>query len=215
MKGLDWRALKMFLTRSADIGLIPMYDLMNHHNGLINTKLEREASGSLAVYALVDIPAGDPIYNTYARAGGESTVDVFNTYGFVDGYPQLWSWNDDDIARRAKDPWDRARRRFGRGCAEAPDAGDDCLHVEPNTAHDEVLLVSPTHAALLPSKGLVRTLGNARRTAAEWEVHVATHHANLRASHARALGASAATVLAALPTTLEEDEALIPVEQRR
>lgn len=73
---MDWKALKIYLTRAADIGLIPIYDLMNHHNGKINTVLERDAGGGLKVIALNDIPANSNIYNTYARSGWESSVDV-------------------------------------------------------------------------------------------------------------------------------------------
>lgn len=85
MTDIDWNAFKMFLTRAADIGLVPLYDLMNHHNGKINTRLERDDSGGLKVYATDDIPENYPIYNTYARSGIESTVDTFNTYGKYPG----------------------------------------------------------------------------------------------------------------------------------
>ena len=81
MTDIHWNAFKMFLTRAADIGLVPVYDLMNHHNGKINTSLERDESGGLKVYATDDIAENHPIYNTYARSGIESTVDTFNTYG--------------------------------------------------------------------------------------------------------------------------------------
>ena len=82
--------LKANITRTADIGLIPMYSTLNHHNGQVNTRLERDEDGELSVYALHDIPPNTPLYLTYGRSGLQSSVDVFNTYGFVEEYPQLW-----------------------------------------------------------------------------------------------------------------------------
>jgi hypothetical protein len=88
---VEMRAFKIFLTRAADIGLIPMYgkfrddigrkvanmipltaihsDLMNHHNGLINTYLERTDDGmGLKVSALTDIAPGEQIFNTVSTS---------------------------------------------------------------------------------------------------------------------------------------------------
>ena len=81
MTEIDWSVFKMFSTRRADVGLVPLYDLMNHHNGKINTIQERDESGGLKVYATDDIAENHPIYNTYARSGIQSTGDTFNTFG--------------------------------------------------------------------------------------------------------------------------------------
>ena len=40
MTDLDFQAFKIDLTRSMTSGLVPIYDLMNHHNGKINTYIE-------------------------------------------------------------------------------------------------------------------------------------------------------------------------------
>ena len=215
MTELDWKALTMFLTRSADLGLVPMYDLMNHHNGLINTKLQVDQEGALSVLALTDIPADAPIYNTYARSGMESTVDVFNTYGFVEDYPQLWRWDDEHLVQLSQENKDHAYHRYGMSNSDANNDRGDRLQFEPNAHHHEVLVISPTLAALLPTKQLVQTLGNAQRSLEEWQLLIIAHHANLRSSHANALGHSAMTILNELPTTIEEDEVLIPDEKRR
>ena len=50
--------LLMFITRSSDRGLIPIYSLMNHHNGLINTRLVVDNDGGLAVVTTVDVKKG-------------------------------------------------------------------------------------------------------------------------------------------------------------
>jgi len=213
MSDLDWKALIMYLTRAADIGLVPMYDLMNHHNGRINTRLEVDDKRALSVIALTDIPAGEPIFLTYARGGTESSVDVFNGYGFVEDYPQLWEWNDEELMQLSRTNQNHAYGRYGMGNAHA--YREDDLQFVPNTEHHEVLMISPTLAALLPTKALVYTLGNARRPMADWEKLIAAHHSNLRISHANALADSAERTLAGLPTTIEEDELIIREEKSR
>lgn len=215
MTDLDWKALLSFLTRAADLGLVPMYDLMNHHNGRINTKLEVDKEGALSVIALVDIPAEAPIFNTYARSGWESTVDVFNTYGFVEDYPQLWRWNDDNLTELTQANKDHANQRYGMSNSDSNDNPSDRLQFEPNTHHHEVLVLSPKLAALLPTKDLVSPLGNEQRSLADWKERIDAHHANLRASHANALADSAMAILDGLPSTIEDDERIVTDEKHR
>ena len=78
-----------------------------------------------------------------------------------------------------------------------------------------MLVISPTLAALLPTKEVTQILGNAQRSLEEWQQLSVAHHANLRASYANALHDSAMALLNKLPTTIEEDEVLIPDERRR
>lgn len=212
---LDWKGLMMLITRASDIGLVPMYDLMNHHNGLINTRLLRDGEGGLYVIALNDIPAYAPIYNTYAREGIESSVDVFNTYGFVEAYPQLWRWNDERLEQLSQENPDHAYHRFGMSNSDGNNDRDDRLHFEPNTHYYEVLVISPTLAALSPSKQLVNILGNDQQSLEEWQTQIITHHANLRVSHVVAFHDTLQTILRELPTTIEEDEILILDEKKR
>lgn len=212
---LDWKALLMHLTRAADIGLVPMYDLMNHHNGLINTKLQIDAEGGLSVIARTKIPANGPIYNTYARSGEESTVDIFNTYGFVEDYPQIWRWSDETLVQLAQENKDHAYNRYGMNNSDENKNPGDRLHFEPNSHHYEVLVISPTLAALSPTKQMAQTLGNEQRSLGAWQKTIHFHHANLRSSHANAMHDSAMAILNQLPTTIEEDELLVPDEKRR
>jgi len=213
MSNLDWKALIMYLTRAADIGLVPAYDLINHHNGRINTRLEVDDEGAMSVIALTDISAGEPIFLTYARGGTKSSVDIFNTYGFTEDYPQLWEWSDNELKQLSRTNGNHAYGRYGMGNSDANRR--DRLRFIPNTEHHEVLVISPTLAALLPTKALVATLGNARRSMADWEKLIATHHSNLRIVHASALVDSAKGILAGLPTTIEDDEVIIREDKRR
>ena len=151
---IEMRAFKIFLTRAADIGLIPMYgkgiaerihvnlnsighsltfdsDLMNHHNGLINTHLQRTDDGKgLKVIALTDIAPNEQIYNTYARSGWESSAEVFLTYGFVEDYPQLWQWSDEELDAKIEENGSHHYSRY---------IGNKESAFEPNSMKYEVL----------------------------------------------------------------------------
>ena len=212
------RALILFITRAADCGIVPLYDLMNHHNGLINTHLTVDEEGGLSVIATTAIEPNEPIYNTYARSGFESTIDVFNSYGFVEDYPQLWRWSDVDMVRLAEEDPNHAFGRYvGPNHEEDNNWGVDRngMALEPNSHHYEILVVSPTLAALHPTKALVQVLGNGRRSMEEWKVEIDHHHATVRQSHVNAMHDSAQTILYELPTTIKEDENTILPNERR
>ena len=205
MTDLEFKGFKIFLTRAADLGMLPMYDLMNHHNGKINTYLRRDNDGGLLVHSLTDIPVGAPIYNTYARSGWESTIDSFNTYGFVEDYPQLWRWTDTESGQLSEY---HAHLRY------VTESEDHNLP-DPNSSSHEVLVISPTLAALSPSKTLTHFLGNAQQSTEEWQNQIKSHHLHLRSSYVNILRDSAMTILDGLPTTIEFDERLIPSEKMR
>ncbi len=203
MTDIDFKAFKMYLTRASDLGMLPMYDLMNHHNGKINTYLRRRGDGGLLVTSLTDIPAGAPIYNTYARSGWESTIDSFNTYGFVEDYPQLWRWDDMESGHQLSEY--RAQDRYVKD-SEGHDLPD------PNSDLHEILVISPTLAALSPSKDLTYYLGNQQLSLDGWVELIESHHLHLRSSYVSALRHSAMKILTDLPTTIEVDERLIASE---
>ncbi|KAL7465983.1 hypothetical protein ACHAXS_006295, partial [Conticribra weissflogii] len=202
---VEWRALLIATTRSSDRGLIPMYDLMNHHNGLINTRLSVDDIG-FVVTASTDIAANEQIYSTYARSGWVSSVDLFNTYGFVEDYPQIWRWTDENLERLTSEDERHAHRRHGSVMGRV---------FEPNSNHYEVLVLSPTLSALSPTKELVAPLGNWNLSLDEWTELIAKHHITLRASYAYAMRESALVLLESLPTTIEEDKKILQFEKRR
>ena len=225
MTDLDFRAFKLYLTRSMDLGIVPMYDLMNHHNGKINTYIKDDDEGGVYVMSLLDIPAGFPIYNTYGRSGLQPTNKLFTTYGFVEDYPQLWEWNDSDLDRIAQEKEDHSYHRYatrdsyyGNNDEENSyhlGGWDNRLNFEPNSPFYQVLVISPTLAALLPTKHLTGVLGNGQLSLEGWRNEINNHHATLRSSHVNALYDSAAAIMNSLPTTIEEDEGIIQRERRR
>ena len=225
MTDLDFQAFKIDLTRSMTSGLVPMYDLMNHHNGKINTYIEGDDDeGGVSVLSLVDIPAGFPIYNTYGRSGEKPTNDLFGQYGFVEDYPQLWRWNDSELEQLAQEKEDHAYHRYvTRGdndvnSDENPNhLGEwlNKLNFEPNSPFYEVLVISPTLAALLPTKHVTGVLGNGQLSLEGWRNEIDNHHATLRSSQVDAIYSNAMRILNSLPTTIEEDENIILHEKRR
>jgi hypothetical protein len=83
---------------------------------------------------------------------------------------------------------------------------DNKLNFEPNSPHYEVLVISPTLAALLPTKHLTGVLGNGQLSLEGWQNEINNHHATLRSSHVDALYDSVTRIMNSLPTTIEEDE---------
>jgi hypothetical protein len=224
MTNLDFQAFKIYLTRSMHLGLVPIYDLMNHHNGKINTYVEDDDEGGVSVLSLVDIPAGFPIYNTYGRSGEKPTNDLFGQYGFVEDYPQLWRWNDSELEQIAQEKEDHAYHRYVMRGDNDVNSDENSNHLgkwknklnfEPNSHFYEVLVISPTVAALLPTKHLTGVLGNGQLSLEEWRNEIDDHHATLRSTQVDAMYSNAMRTLNSLPTTIEQDENIILHEKRR
>ena len=179
---------------------------MNHHNGLINTRLERTDDGKgLKVITSTDISPNEQIWNTYARSGWESSVDVFLTYGFVEDYPQLWQWSDKELDKRNQDNTNYHLTRYT--------ANEESTAFEPNSSGFEILVLSPTLVALYPSKELVSILGNGQRSMEEWEKMTVEHHKILEHSHVADIEQSARALLQHVPTSIEEDEEILKREK--
>lgn len=179
---------------------------MNHHNGLINTRLERTDDGKgLKVITSTDISPNEQIWNTYARSGWESSIEVFLTYGFVEDYPQLWQWSDDELDKRNQEIADYHLTRYtGNGQRVAFD---------PNSSKFEILILSPTIVALYPSKELVSILGNGQRSMEEWEKMIAEHHKIIEHTHIADIEQSARALLEHVPTSIQEDEEILQREK--
>ncbi|KAL7548860.1 hypothetical protein ACHAWF_012131 [Thalassiosira exigua] len=93
--------------RGWDELMIPVMDMMNHGNGrLLNTD-HSSAHGvePVKVWASRDIAKGEDIYTTYnfcpdcgGRFKNYGTSDLLRDYGFVEGFPQRWFFDDQGIA---------------------------------------------------------------------------------------------------------------------
>jgi hypothetical protein len=85
---LTKQALLCFITRASAVGMVPIYDLFNHHNGLRNAKVQLTPEG-VQLMAVRPIPKGGQVYLSY---GIKSASTMFRDYGFVETWPQTWSW---------------------------------------------------------------------------------------------------------------------------
>jgi hypothetical protein len=96
--GGDWwmddastvKALVAFITRANAVGMTPIYDLLNHHNGLKNAKLFLTPEG-VALRTVRPVYKGEQLYLSY---GLKPAAQLFRDYGFVEAWPTLWSWKD-------------------------------------------------------------------------------------------------------------------------
>jgi hypothetical protein len=90
------QALLCFITRASAVGMVPIYDLLNHHNGERNAKLQLTEMG-VELIAFEPISAGQQIYLSY---GIKSASTMFRDYGFVEPWPQIWTWIDSPSSER-------------------------------------------------------------------------------------------------------------------
>jgi SET domain len=98
-------AVALAIQRGYDTEFIPIWDMFNHHNGLLNmaTNSLRSEEG-LRVWALRDIDAGQELFATYNYCtdcydvGDDwGTPGIYRDFGFVEDFPQMWPFLDHDI----------------------------------------------------------------------------------------------------------------------
>ena len=72
------------------LALAPLYDMFNHRNGKQwhNTRVAGGVGEPLRVYADRNVSAGEQLHLTY----GQGADRIFADYGFVEEYPQQWSF---------------------------------------------------------------------------------------------------------------------------
>lgn len=90
------QALLSFITRASAVGMIPIYDLLNHHNGKKNAKIALTESG-VQLMAFEAISSGEQIYISY---GIKSASTMYRDYGFVESWPQTWTWVEESSSDR-------------------------------------------------------------------------------------------------------------------
>jgi len=83
-------ALVAFISRASEVGMVPIYDLLNHHNGEKNAKLFLTETG-------VDLRTVRPVQRhqqLYLSYGLKTSFQMYRDYGFVESWPSLWSFRD-------------------------------------------------------------------------------------------------------------------------
>jgi hypothetical protein len=82
------QALFSFVTRASGVGMVPIYDLLNHHNGQRNVKLELTEEG-VQLTAVGPIAAGGEMFLSY---GIKLASTMYRDYGFLEAWPQIWTF---------------------------------------------------------------------------------------------------------------------------
>mmetsp|Transcript_7317 Transcript_7317/g.13648 ORF Transcript_7317/g.13648 Transcript_7317/m.13648 type:complete len:447 (-) Transcript_7317:197-1537(-) len=105
--GAAMRSLVAFISRASEVGMIPIYDLFNHHNGKRNAKLSIVEDGvRLVTVGKVEgddddnnndgrrnhtIRRGEQLYISY---GLKTSSNMYRDYAFVEDWPSCWNFAD-------------------------------------------------------------------------------------------------------------------------
>ena len=84
------QSLISFISRASAVGMIPIYDLLNHHNGFKNAKLYPTKDG-VQLRTVRRVDKDEQLYLSY---GLKESSQMYRDYGFVEAWPRLWSWKD-------------------------------------------------------------------------------------------------------------------------
>jgi len=94
--------VEMVVQRSFDAALIPLWDMVNHDNGRINTENDSIYSeGGIKVRASRPIEAGEEIFASYDTCldcfddeNFSGTPEILKDFGFVENYPHRWIFDN-------------------------------------------------------------------------------------------------------------------------
>ncbi len=106
--------MEMTMQRGFDTALIPIWDMVNHDNGRINTENNSMYDeGGLKVQASRAIEAGEEIFASYDLCldcneihidePDQGTSAIFREFGFIEGYPHRWYFDEEDIWMMVKE----------------------------------------------------------------------------------------------------------------
>jgi hypothetical protein len=87
----DMRSLVSFVSRASEVGMVPIYDLLNHHNGQKNAKLSLTETGVSLLVVNGPIQQDREVYLSY---GVKTAPTMYRDYGFVEEWPCCWNWKD-------------------------------------------------------------------------------------------------------------------------
>ena len=97
--------VEMTIQRCFDVALIPIWDMVNHDNGRINTENDSMYDeGGMKVRALRKLEKGEELFASYDLClDCKDLVDYWGTpeilkdFGFVENYPHRWVFSEQEI----------------------------------------------------------------------------------------------------------------------
>mmetsp|Transcript_563 Transcript_563/g.867 ORF Transcript_563/g.867 Transcript_563/m.867 type:complete len:398 (+) Transcript_563:33-1226(+) len=139
------QSLVAFISRASEVGMIPIYDLFNHHNGKRNAKLSLTDEGVQLLVVGDGISSGDEIYLSY---GLKTASTMYRDYGFVEVWPTAWNF-------QTAEGNNFAFLKFPNGIV-AINPSADLLRVvwQSNISLEEYLLLATEHTESLSSTDL-------------------------------------------------------------
>jgi hypothetical protein len=145
------QSLVAFISRASEVGMIPIYDLFNHHNGKRNAKLTLTDEGVQLLVVGDGISGGDEIYLSY---GLKTASTMYRDYGFVEEWPTAWNF-------QTAEGNNFAFLQFPNGIVAINPSADLLRAVwQSNTSLEEYLLLATAHTESLSSADL-KTFVNA------------------------------------------------------
>jgi len=175
----DMRSLVSFVSRASEVGMVPIYDLLNHHNGEKNAKLTLGETGVslIAIGGGRPIPKGNEMYLSY---GLKTAPTMYRDYGFVEDWPCCWNWKDST-------------------------SGDNFAFV---VFPDGVVAINPTADFLKMIRNFnshSTSIGSGHMQVADFQATARIHTESLPLEILVQFASAARNHLDGLPTTLQED----------
>ena len=139
------QSLVAFISRASEVGMVPIYDLFNHHNGKRNAKLTLTGEGVQLLVFGDGISTGDEIYLSY---GLKTASTMYRDYGFVEEWPTAWNF-------QTAEGNNFAFLQFPNGIVAINPSADLLRAVwQSNISLEEYVLLATTHTESLSSADL-------------------------------------------------------------
>jgi len=85
------QSLVAFISRANEVGMNPIYDLLNHHNGKRNAKLSTMEEGVQLLVVGGPVEKGQELLLSY---GVKTASTMYRDYSFVEDWPTCWNFKD-------------------------------------------------------------------------------------------------------------------------
>ena len=183
------RSLVAFISRASEVGMIPICDLLNHHNGQRNTKLVLHEDGVSLKVVGGDIAAGKQLYLSY---GVKSAATMYRDYGFVEAWPIIYNFQD---------------ATSGDNFAFVVLAEDNNDYANNNAIAGAV--------AINPTSQFLKGLWHANMPLVEYQVTAQQHMESLALDELLRFAQAAQRRLQEFPTTWQQDAAILEDRTRQ
>jgi hypothetical protein len=196
------QSLMAAVTRSASMRFLPLYDLLNHHNGQTNVESSASRNGN-TITTTQAIEKGREIFISYRGGGSEATSsEIFRRYGFVEEWPQHWTWISSS----------ENSEHGGAGYDGDSSNGSGDAQQKQAQFHEERFLISPNGiVTLYPTETMLAAIGTTSLLPYELLSHAygTVHNDLLTSAQLLQFYQSGKQLLQSLATSVQEDIILL------